>query len=518
MGKKSLAEQIAALSKPQTDFDIEDSEIADGRFSGDENDSELEQSEDELKSEHYVKVSESGLRKKNNRIQLGGKYQGSKVSREALFDDEAEESGEDEEDEEGEDEEDDVNDEEEEEEEEDEEEEIEGYDSDSGASMRSNSESEDDEEDQEDDIKRSKLKNLLNQERKHIVNRLSQSTTTDAIKGYSILQQHKLFDSLIDSRLKVQKALTNSNLLPMSHEALKSEPLSTDKTHKLIKKSIDHCYDLLDTIANFRSKLLAKDNISTKTINPKKRSLSAYLESAQEYDSIVNLYRSSVLTKWSAKIQNSSGSTALNSGKFKAINQSAEQQVNNNLSDMERLVKRTKLNRRQVKPLALEYYLSTVAEASDESDGEPQNPDLPSEEKASSKNQTVELDTIFDDEDFYRVLLNDLVDKKIQSQNPANGLTIALRSAQKAHKLKKNIDTKASKGRKLRYHIQDQIANFETPHSGWKWSDDQIDEFFASLLGQKVNMKEDEDDDNEEEAEGEDEDLAIESDGIKLFA
>lgn len=504
MVKKSLAEQIAALSKPQTEFDIEDNEIADRRFSGEEN-SELEESDDDMKSNHYVKVSESRLRKKNHRVELGGKYTGSKVSREALFDDETELSGEEDEDE------DEMS--------EDESEDEDGgeNDSDSGASLRSNSDSEsepEDEEDEEDEAKRSKLKNLLNQERKHIVNRLSQSTTTDAIKGYSILQQHKLFDSLIDGRLKLQKALTNSNLLPMNYEALKSEPISTDKTHKLTNKSIDHCYDLLDTIFTFRSKLLSNDNISTKSANPKKRTLSAYLDSTQSYDSIVNLYRSSVLTKWSAKIQNSSGSTALNSGKFKAINQSAEQQVHNNLSDMERLAKRTKLNRRQIKPFAINYYLNTVDEANDESEEEPQNPDLPAEEK-NTKNQVLELDSIFDDEDFYRVLLNDLVDKKIQSQNPANGLTIALRSAQKAHKLKKNVDTKASKGRKLRYHIQDQIANFETPHSGWKWSDDQIDEFFASLLGQKVNMKEDEDEDNDE-SEQED-DTIHEGDGIKLF-
>lgn len=508
MVKKSLAEQIAALSKPQTDFDIEDNDVADRRFSDDEDNSELEESDNDLKSNHYVKVPESELRKRNNKLELGRKYTGSKVSREALFDDDAEVSGEkdeDEEDEENEDEGEDENDGEGE------------YDSDSGASLRSNSDSEsepEDEEDEEDEAKRDKLKNLLNQERKHIVNRLSQSTTTDAIKGYSILQQHKLFDSLIDSRLKLQKALTNSNLLPMNYEALKSEPLSTDKTHKLTNKSIDHCYDLLDTIFTFRSKLLSKDNISTKRTNPKKRTLSAYLDSTQSYDSIINLYRSSVLTKWSAKIQNSSGSTALNSGKFKAINQSAEQQVNNNLSDMERLVKRTKLNRRQIKPFAIDYYLTTVDEANDESEEEPQNPDLPAEGK-NIKNQVLELDSIFDDEDFYRVLLNDLVDKKIQSQNPANGLTIALRSAQKAHKLKKNVDTKASKGRKLRYHIQDQIANFETPHSGWKWSDDQIDEFFASLLGQKVNMKEDEDEDNDE---SEHDDVLPEGDGIKLFA
>lgn len=81
--------------------------------------------------------------------------------------------------------------------------------------------------------------------------------------------------------------------------------------------------------------------------------------------------------------------------------------------------------------------------------------------------------------------MNDLVDKKVQSSDPTTGITINLRSAQKVNKLKNNVDTKASKGRKLRYHIQEPIANFESSIGSWKWNDDQIDEFFASLLGQK---------------------------------
>ncbi|KAH3673354.1 hypothetical protein OGATHE_002156, partial [Ogataea polymorpha] len=54
-----------------------------------------------------------------------------------------------------------------------------------------------------------------------------------------------------------------------------------------------------------------------------------------------------------------------------------------------------------------------------------------------------EREYIFDDEDFYRVLLNDLVDRKISSSNPTSGLTIQLTKT----KFKKNVDTKASKGR-----------------------------------------------------------------------
>ena len=168
----------------------------------------------------------------------------------------------------------------------------------------------------------------------------------------------------------------------------------------------------------------------------------------------------------------------MNANKFKTINQSFEQQVNNNLSDMDRLIKRTKLNRRNVTPIGY-----TTKEEDDHENGnknksiDEDDDDIPEDTSVRKKTQGLENDYIFDDEDFYRVLLNDLVDKKVQTSDPTSGITISLRAAQKSNKLKNNVDTKASKGRKLRYHVQEPIANFETSRGSWRWNDDQIDEF-----------------------------------------
>ncbi|KAK7681176.1 hypothetical protein QCA50_015791 [Cerrena zonata] len=145
MAKKSLAEQIAELSKPQTDFDIEDTEFRQPEESESEN-----SNDDEAGNDHYVKVGDSKLRKNIEKVALGGKYKGQVTSRQDLVDDEAEESGE-------------------EPSEPSEDEADEDEDSDSGASLRSNSsdesESEVDEQEDEDLVaKRSKLKTLLTQE------------------------------------------------------------------------------------------------------------------------------------------------------------------------------------------------------------------------------------------------------------------------------------------------------------------------------------------------------------------
>ncbi|KAM9921176.1 hypothetical protein OXX80_012249 [Metschnikowia pulcherrima] len=513
MGKKSLAEQIAELSAPKNDFDIENSELADP-FGNSENENNSSGSDNEAaQREHYVKVPKSKIRREDGLIK-DKKYTGQVTNRKALYEEsESGESGSE-----------DSSDGSESDDSEgiDENERTPAGKRNQSDSESPNSESENDSGEEtgssseneldagSDNKQREKIKQMMASERKHIVSRLSQSAAADALKGYSILQQHKEFDALIDSRLKVQKALTSSNMLPATKKQFKEVCDNTEDTGEKIQSATTACYDLLDTIGALRDALLEREQLPTQK-PAKKRTLQEYLARSTQQDAVLSQYRSQVLTKWSAKIQNSSGSSAMNASKFKALNQSAEQQVANNLADMDRLVKRTRLNRRKITPLGF-----TADDTNPENvDG---NGNMDADEMADVPAQTrslnmQEIPQIFDDEDFYRVLLNDLVDKKIQSSDPTSGLQFALRGAAST-KLKKNVDNKASKGRKLRFHVQEPIANFDTPRQWVQWNDDQIDEFFASLLGQKISMKEN--DDSEPEAEEEEEEVLGE-DSIQLF-
>lgn len=516
MARKTLAEQIAAIGQAKTDYDIENDDLGNGF--GESGSDDLGESDDEHARDHYVKVAKSKIREPTSAVR-GKKYKGEVVSRESLYKDEndiasdlSQDDSEDMDDEDN-----------EVEDNEDGEDEtaslLDAEGSDSGASLRSNSdESEEEQSEAEDeasvDAKRSRIKQILANERRHIVNRLSESATNDALKGYTVLQQQNEFDSLIDLRLKLQKALNISNLLPVDKETLENSDLATKHSKMLLQEATESCFDLLDTIFALRSQLYTKDKVVAEpfTATPSKRSLDKYLESTARYDDVLNKYRGSVLTKWLAKIQNSSASTAMNAGKFKALNQSAEQQVASNLYDMDRLLKRTKLNRRQIKPLGYEYHELKLQEQEEETEKRDDGEDVPEDSQKPARSFNLqEMDLIFDDEDFYRVLLNDLVDKKIQSSDPTSGLQFALKGAAST-KLKKNVDNKASKGRKLRYHVQEKIANFDSPRPWLKWNDLQVDEFFASLLGQKISMKEDTSDEEEEE-----EDVIEADSGIQLF-
>ncbi|CCE62827.1 hypothetical protein TPHA_0D01880 [Tetrapisispora phaffii CBS 4417] len=526
---KSLSEQILDIAnKPiNEDIDIENEDVAfrnEGDSDSQVSDVEDEESETVKGTGHYVSVGKSKLRNEVKDVVTDAKYTGQKGSRADLYSDGNDDDADENEGEsdamsfvtDSEDQEVSADDDEEEE---------------------NDNEEAEEEEDEDQELKRERLTRLVNQETKKAISGLSQGTKRDAAKGLSILKQNRVFESTIDVRIKLQKALSSANLLPLTRDSWDVYLANDNKTIKLLEKTNKKLNKVFNKLVSFRTEFQLNDHITTEESDntDKKRSYTDLVEETDRLDNSLKEYRDAVLNKWSIKIASASGNTALNATKFQNINQSADIQVNNQLADLPRLIKRTCLNRRNTQPLNFNEDLnsgklshiknSSVENAED--DGE-DNIDIPSNYDPRRKNNT-KLDTsenpyIFDDEDFYRVLLNDLVDKKISNaQNlQSNGANIAITSRSN-NKLKKNIDTKASKGRKLNYSVQESIANYEAPaNDGYKWSDEHIDEFFAGLFGQKINFEENENEDNnKEDSENHEQDEqvleAIKNDEIQIF-
>ena len=77
-------------------------------------------------------------------------------------------------------------------------------------------------------------------------------------------------------------------------------------------------------------------------------------------------------------------------------------------------------------------------------------------------------------------MLRDLID----ARGGGDGKDADWIAIQKQKKAKKEVDTKASKGRKIRYHVHEKIQNFMMPiPNDGGWHEEQIDELFSSLLG-----------------------------------
>jgi protein AATF/BFR2 len=117
---------------------------------------------------------------------------------------------------------------------------------------------------------------------------------------------------------------------------------------------------------------------------------------------------------------------------------------------------------------------------------------------------------IYDDTTLYKTLLNQLVEqRKLDSGTIATGANAPAQWAVKEAKMRKVVDRKASKGRKLRFTVHEKLQNFMAPEDRCSWEPQAMDRFFGTLLGQKMMLQENELDDLGEED--------IEEQGLRLF-
>ena len=81
-------------------------------------------------------------------------------------------------------------------------------------------------------------------------------------------------------------------------------------------------------------------------------------------------------------------------------------------------------------------------------------------------------------------------------------------TAAKDVKNRKNVDRKASKGRKMRFTVHEKMQNFMAPEDRRAWEQGAIDRFFGTLFGRKMQLNENESDDEMED---------VEEAGLRLF-
>lgn len=134
--------------------------------------------------------------------------------------------------------------------------------------------------------------------------------------------------------------------------------------------------------------------------------------------------------------------------------------------------------------------------------------------------------SIYDDSEFYTLLLNTLITQRNANASYAPALVaVQAKKALKASdgvkmRLDKEtgqmvkVDTKASKGRRLRYGVHEKLMDFMPSISekalGW-WEERQVEELFGSLLGQTRTAAGG--DDSDMEVDG----LEGEEDGLRVF-
>jgi protein AATF/BFR2 len=70
---------------------------------------------------------------------------------------------------------------------------------------------------------------------------------------------------------------------------------------------------------------------------------------------------------------------------------------------------------------------------------------------------------IYDDTEFYSQLLKDIMDSSIDSSDPLEMTRAWMKTRDGVTKVKKNVDRRASKNRRLRYTVHEKLVNFMAP-------------------------------------------------------
>ncbi|KIK96501.1 hypothetical protein PAXRUDRAFT_10787 [Paxillus rubicundulus Ve08.2h10] len=287
----------------------------------------------------------------------------------------------------------------------------------------------------------------------------------DRKKGKAISRQIALWDSLLDGRIRLQKAVTAGNRLPPLSQHADNEDVQAS-----LSKMLDEARWLSDELFDFQETLLSTNESIQPPPRKRRRTgeekcsvansaarLREASQAASLLECVYHRHLIQTLNKWSSKIQAVAPSVLLPSNRnaFSKSNQhikSAAQLIDETLADHTKVLARTRIYRGKGARLDI-----TAAEGGEQEDPE-----------------------IFDDTDFYHRLLRDVIDSRGNGSS-GNDDWVAM---QKQKKAKKKVDTKASKGRKLRYEVHEKIQNFMVPVAvQGSWHEEQIDELFASLLG-----------------------------------
>ncbi|MBN3304195.1 AATF protein, partial [Amia calva] len=364
-----------------------------------------------------------------------------------------------------------------------------------GESEEGDGESEEDDESDEDEEEEESAGTDDDEDDGEVLTFSKEKVSEEVEKGQAVKAQLVLWDQLLEGRIKLQKALLTANQLPQPQTfplfkkrggtefagALKN----SHKALKALQRSLMELQDQLlyqnpDTRAVVQGKTGTKHSEDEEIPSDEEEAMEEEEEEEEEEEKKKEKvdrrgppkrklemeeypdfmakrfagfqpYRDATLQKWHDK-------TRLTMGKigkgFQAFERNILTQVEQVLTDKERLLRRTRTRRTEYRVLGQPH--PGAAPATGTTAPTQEDPCSPEEEQPLKPNAHLkDLDEeIFDDDDFYHQLLRELIERKTSAADPNDQVAMGRQwlAIQKLRsKIKRRVDTKASKGRKVRW-------------------------------------------------------------------
>ncbi|XP_030143969.4 protein AATF [Taeniopygia guttata] len=326
-------------------------------------------------------------------------------------------------------------------------------------------------------------------------------------KGKAVRNQLALWDQLMEGRIKMQKVLMTANRLPQPDTYPRFRQEGGQDFDNAVESCCKTLEALLKVLVELQDELLyqypgtrhlvdgkqaktesedeilsSSDEEPVEKAQEKRRSLPKRKLKFEEYPEFIakrykdfRTYRNSTLQKWHDKTKLATGKMGKG---FGALERSVLAQIDHVLLDRERLLRRTQTRRSLYTVLGKQEQQPAPAPQPDSSEVLP-----PSDSNRHLKDIDEE---IFDDDDFYHQLLRELIERKTASLDPNDQVAMGRQwlAIQKLRsKIKKKVDRKASKGRRIRYHVHSKLVSFMAPIDLCTMNDDARTELYRSLFG-----------------------------------
>uniref|UniRef100_A0A2M4AJH3 Putative apoptosis antagonizing transcription factor/protein transport protein n=1 Tax=Anopheles triannulatus TaxID=58253 RepID=A0A2M4AJH3_9DIPT len=310
-------------------------------------------------------------------------------------------------------------------------------------------------------------------------------------KGLAVQNQLKLWERMLEMRIKLQPCVIAANSLPSFGGSYDKFSRESKEFREKISETTTTITGALDSLLKLQEKLFdqfseTKQLLKAGSKRKALRSHSTGKRSAlEEYEKCLAGrthdmvdYRNGVLMKWYDRTKIAS------SARNQKQSLSVLKKIEDSLINREELVRKTQLYRGGYQRLgrpATDSGPSKVPGQSEEkqpADAREVDEDQPAEAKP------VYDEEIYEDSDFYHQLLRELIEYKTNTTDSPQEIANKLAELQKLrNKMKKNVDTKATKGRKIRYVVHKKLVNFMAPVPDYDWTDEAKDELFGSLFG-----------------------------------